>query len=110
MNEMNCKRRHEIMENTQPVAVLDGDTLRDLVCEGVEEALAEALPAAIREAMAKPYLTKQEVMQLTGWSARTVEYRKSNGEIPFIKRKRTVLFPREELMEYLEEGRVHAKS
>jgi excisionase family DNA binding protein len=85
------------------------DRIRALVEEGVQDALSETLPAALRQATEKKYLTKRELMDLTGWSARTVEYKKTERKIPFIRRGRTILFPTEEVYEWLEEGRVEAK-
>ena len=78
--------------------------------EAVEAALTRALPEAVRRALAKPYLTKPELMELTGWSSRRVEYVKSKREIPFVKRGRTVLFPTEEVYAFLEMGRVPART
>lgn len=96
-------------EESRPVAVLTEASLRDLVSEGVQEALSEALPTALRQATEKKYLTKRELMDLTGWSARTVEYKKTKRQIPFIRQGRTILFPTEEVYAWLEEGRVEAK-
>ncbi len=55
-------------------------------------------------------MSKAELMSLTGWSSRTVEYRKSKGDIPFVRRGRTVLFPRDEILAWLEQGKVPVKS
>jgi excisionase family DNA binding protein len=85
------------------------DRIRALVNEGVQHALSETLPTALRQATEKKYLTKRELMDLTGWSARTVEYKKTERKIPFIRRGRTILFPTEEVYEWLEQGRVEAK-
>jgi len=85
------------------------DRIRSLVNEGVQNALSQMLPSALRQATEKKYLTKKELMGLTGWSARTVEYKKSERKIPFIRRGRTILFPTQEVYEWLEEGRVEAQ-
>lgn len=91
------------------VVVASPEDLRSLVEQAVSNALKRALPEAVRQATAKPYLTKQELMELTGWSARQVEYKKSKRHIPFIRQGRLVLFPTEAVYDYLEEGRVPAK-
>jgi excisionase family DNA binding protein len=85
------------------------ERIRSLVNEGVQNALSETLPTALRQATEKKYLTKRELMDLTGWSARTVEYKKSERKIPFIRRGRTILFPTEEVYAWLEKGRVEAQ-
>lgn len=81
-----------------------------LIWHVVHEAVREAVPAAVRAATRKPYLTKAELMELTGWSSRTVEYRKANRAIPFVRHGRTVLFPTDEVEAYLREGYVPAKT
>ena len=81
------------MTPTGQVAVLTPEQVRTVVREEVQAALKAVLPLAIRQAMEKPYLTKAELMLLTGWSSRQVEYKKSKREIPFIRRGRLVLFP-----------------
>lgn len=96
-------------QRAQSVAVVAEDRMQELVAQGVREALEKTLPSALREATQKAYLTKTELMELTGWSARTVEYKKSERKIPFVRRGRTVLFPTDEIFQWLEEGRVEAK-
>ncbi len=91
------------------VIVTDELELAEIVQDAVQAALKRVLPSAIAQATEKPYLTKSELMQLTGWSARQVEYKKSRREIPFVKRGRLVLFPTQDVFAYLEEGRVPAK-
>jgi excisionase family DNA binding protein len=51
-------------------------------------------------------LTKKELMDLTGWSSRTVEYKKAEGIIPYVRQGRLCLFPTDEILAWLEEGRV----
>lgn len=68
--------------------------------------LETLLPELIQIATAKPFLTKTDLMELTGWSSRQVEYKKSKREIPFIRRGRLVLFPTQEIFQYLREGYV----
>ena len=89
-----------------PVFITSKDELDSAVHQAVEIALLSHLPHALQRATAKPYLTKRELMDLTGWSARQVEYKKSQREIPFIRRGRLVLFPTEEIYAYLDKGYV----
>ena len=91
------------------IAILTPSQLRSMVDEGVEAALRKVLPEAIRQGTRKPYLTKREVMELTGWSARQIEYKKSRREIPCVRRGRLALFPTDEVYAWLEEGRVPAR-
>ena len=94
----------------ESISIIQPEELRVLVGESVKKALKETLPSVIREATDSPFMTKSDLMRLTGWSSRTVEYRKAKGDIPFIRRNRTVLFPRDEIVSWLEEGRVSARS
>ncbi len=96
--------KHEGTMN--PVFITSKDELDAAVHQAVETALLSHLPHALQRATAKPYLTKRELMDLTGWSARQVEYKKSQREIPFIRRGRLVLFPTEEIYAYLDQGYV----
>ena len=91
------------------IAVISADQLRSIVDESVRGAISRTLPPAIRQAAETPLMTKVELMKLTGWSSRTVEYRKAEGSIPFIRRNRTVLFPRDEIISWLREGYVAPK-
>lgn len=86
------------------------EDLQAAISEAVRAAVATAIPEAVRAATTKPFLTKAELMDLTGWSARQVEYKKSRRELPFVRRGRTVLFPTDEVHAYLREGYVPARS
>lgn len=72
----------------------------------VKETVREEMPTAVWLGTLKPYLTKKELQEWTGWSDRKIEYMKSKRIIPFIRRGRTVLFPTREIIAYLEAGRV----
>ena len=75
----------------------------------VVEVLADVLPEQVRRALSKPYLTVPEVMDLTGWSKRKVEYLRERREVDFIKRGRTVLFPAQAIYDHLDAGLVPAR-
>lgn len=92
----------------EPIYITSQKGLAEAVTKAVEDAISRALPEAIQRATAKPYLTKRDLMDLTGWSSRQIEYKKSQRALPFIKRGRLVLFPTQEVYAYLEEGRVPA--
>ena len=93
----------------EPIIITSREALSNAVQEALDSALKEHLPAVIRRATTKEYLTKPELMELTGWSSRQVEYKKSKREIPFIRRGRLVLFPTEEVYAYLDEGYVSSR-
>ena len=92
------------------IIVTTPEDLEAAISTAVERHMTRILPETIRRATLEPLLTKPKLMELTGWSSRQVEYKKSKREIPFIRRGRLVLFPTEEVLAYLEEGSVPAKS
>ncbi|RMF55909.1 MAG: DNA-binding protein [Bacteroidetes bacterium] len=93
---------------TEIVAATRAD-LEAAIEAAVRRAIEEALPEAVRRATEPEYMTGAEVMALTGWSERKLAYLRQRREVPFIKRGRSVLYPREGIREYLEEGRVRAR-
>ena len=86
--------------------LISKEDLKTIIDEAVLEAIRIAVPKAIEQAMRPRYMRKTELMALTGWSSRQVEYRKDQRTIPFIRRDRTILFPTDEIYEFLESGRV----
>ena len=91
------------MEN---VFITSSEALKEAIQSALNAALKEQLPSIVRKATSKKYLTKKELMALTGWSARQVEYKKSRREIPFIRQGRLVLFPTDELDAFFLKGYV----
>ena len=88
------------------VIVTTQEALNNAIQEALDAALKNRLPEAVRRATTKAYLTKPELMELTGWSSRQIEYKKSKREIPFTRNGRLVLFPTEEVYAYLDQGYV----
>lgn len=60
------------------------------------------LPQLVKEATAKPWLTKEELMDLTGWSSRTIQHMRDSNQIPYSKHGRKILYPRKGILEFLE--------
>ena len=93
-----------------PIFITTQEALNKAIKAALQEHLQRLLPEAVKQATAKEYLTKKELMKLTGWSSRQVEYKKSKREISFIRRGRLVLFPTQDVYEYLNQGYVPPKS
>ncbi|MBT6424573.1 MAG: helix-turn-helix domain-containing protein [Bacteroidetes Order II. Incertae sedis bacterium] len=55
---------------------------------------------------AKPFLTQDDVCELTGWSKRQLAYKRKKGELPFIKRGRTVWYKTSDMLHWFEQGYV----
>lgn len=90
--------------------VTSRDELAQIVAEEVEEAINRRLPPAIRSATRPRYYTNKKVQELTGWSARSLAYKRAERQIPFIKRGRKILYPADELHEWIEQGYVPART
>ena len=57
----------------------------------------------------KPYFNTQDVVDLTGWSERTIQELRDNQEIPYIKHGRKILYPRDEVFAFLNSHLVKSK-
>lgn len=94
---------------TDSLRALAADAVRDAVQPAVAAALAEALPEILRRAALPVYLTRQQVMKMTGWSSRKLAYLQAENQIAFVKRGRAVLFRTADIESYLDEGYVPAR-
>jgi len=80
--------------------------LREAISSAVKDAVQNELPGIIREATAKPWLTKQELMQLTGWSSRTIQNLRDTQQIPYSQHGYKILYPRKGIFEFLEQNHI----
>jgi len=67
-----------------------------------DKKLNTTLPELVKEATAKPWLTKEELIDLTGWSSRTIQHMRDSNQIPYSKHGRKILYPRKGILEFLE--------
>lgn len=88
--------------------VLVASAVRGEVQAAVEAALTARLPEIIRRAALPPYLTRQQLAELTGWSLRKIDYLRKQRRIAFVRRGRTVVFPTAEVERYFDAGRLEA--
>ncbi len=94
---------------SESLRALVADAVADAIGPAVRQAVEDALPEVARRAALPPYLNKVELSELTGWSARKVDYMRSKGTLPYIRRGRTVLFRTADIESLLMEGYVPAK-
>ncbi len=92
-----------------PVIVVHEDALRRIVADAVEAAVQNALPELIRRATRKPWLTRDEILELTGWSVRTLAYLRQERKIAFTQEGRKILYETASLERLLDAGYVPAK-
>lgn len=72
--------------------------------------IREELPELIKDLGKKEWLTKQELMDLTGWSGRTIQYMRDTSRIPYSQHGRKILYPRQGIIDFLEDHYIEANS
>ena len=80
--------------------------LQEAIREAVAQAVREQVPDIVREATAKPWMTKDELMELTGWSSRTLQHLRDTNQIPFSQHGHKILYPRKGIMQFLEDHHI----
>jgi len=91
------------------VFITNESDLQKAIESAIEAALKKQLPELVKQATTKPYLTKSELMELTGWSSRTLQHLRDTYQINFVKHGRKILYPTEEIYEFLEEHHIQPK-
>lgn len=86
----------------ETVIVTTTSDLEKVLSKLFDKKVNETLPDLVKEATAKPWLTKEELMDLTGWSARTIQHMRDSDQIPYSKHGRKILYPRDGILEFLE--------
>ena len=71
--------------------------------------IRDEVPKLIQELGKKEWLTKQELMKLTGWSSRTIQHMRDSKQIPYTQHGRKILYPREGIMKFLEANYIRPK-
>lgn len=94
---------------SESLRALVAEAVADAIGPAVRQAVEDALPEVARRAALPTYLSKAELSELTGWSERTIDYKRSRGVLPYIKRGRTVLFRTADIEALLMEGYVPAR-
>nr|HAD51274.1 hypothetical protein [Algoriphagus sp.] len=76
------------------VIVTTESALEKVFSKLFDKKVNESLPELVKEATAKPWLTKEELIDLTGWSSRTIQHMRDSNQIPYSKHGRKILYPR----------------
>ena len=82
--------------------------LKELISEEVTS-LREALLDEIKRAVEKPYLSNSDLMEITGWSSRTLQHLRDTRQIPFIKHGNKVLYDSSEIHGFLENHKIKSR-
>lgn len=72
--------------------VTNVDEIKMIINQAVKEVIQSVLPGLVKEANAKPWLTKSELKKKTGWSDRRIQYLRESKQIPFSQTGRSVLY------------------
>lgn len=83
--------------------------LVQIINGAVRELLENCLPNLIRKAKRKEWLTTEELMELTGWSRRTLQYLRDKRRIPFSQEGRRILYKTEDVEAYLRNNKIDAR-
>lgn len=88
------------------IITADTETLRTLIREAVAEAVSDQVPSIVKQATAKEWLTKADVIDMTGWSERTLQYMRQSRQIPFSKHNRKIMYPSAGIQQFLKDHNV----
>jgi hypothetical protein len=91
------------------VLISEKSDLEAAIEQAVSKAIREQVPEIIREATAKPWLTKEELRELTGWSSRTLQNLRDTNQIPYSQHGHKILYPRDGIMKFLEDHKIPFK-
>jgi len=86
--------------------IVDKEQINDAIKQAVREAVSELVPSLVRKATAKEFLTKDELMELTGWSSRTIQNLRDTRQIPFSQHGRKILYPYDGIVQFLKENHI----
>jgi ribosome-binding ATPase YchF (GTP1/OBG family) len=92
--------------NTNQVVVTDLATIRFEIREAIQQAIEDAIPGIVKKANAKDWLTKADVLEMTGWSDRTLQYMRQSRQIPFSKHNRKIMYPSDGIQQFLKDHNV----
>lgn len=88
------------------VIVTERNELQKIIKKCLRSEAEDFIPEIVRKATEKPWMTKEELMDLTGWSSRTLQHLRDSNQIPYSKHGRKILYPRDGIMEFLEDHRI----
>lgn len=89
--------------------VAERKELETYLDQRLREVIREELPALLKELGKKEWLTKKELIKLTGWSGRTIQHMRDTNQIPYSQHGRKILYPRKGIIEFLEAHYIEPK-
>ena len=90
------------------IDLITREDLKEIISEEVV-ALRESLLNEIKRVVEKPYLSNSDLMEITGWSKRTLQHLRDSSQIPFIKHGNKVLYDSREVHNFLENHKIKSR-
>ncbi len=78
------------------------EELERIIDQSIKKSIENSVPGIIRRATSKEFLTKDELIKLTGWSSRSLQNLRSTRQIPFSQHGKKILYPYDGILEFLE--------
>jgi hypothetical protein len=88
------------MKNTK-ITIISDDDLNIVIQTAIEKALIKSINSLEDKLIKHSYLTKAEVLELTGWSNKTIQKLRDHKQIPFTKHGRKILYPARGIYDFL---------
>ena len=88
------------MKDKKLTIITSGD-LNIIIQEAIEKSLLNSINSLEDKIIKHSYLTKAEVIELTGWSDKTIQNLRDHKQIPFTKHGRKILYPTKGIYDFL---------
>ena len=83
------------------LTIISDDDLDLMIQIAVEKALVKSINSLEDKLIKHSYLTKTEVIELTGWSEKTIQNLRDHKQIPYTKHGRKILYPAKGIYDFL---------
>lgn len=83
------------------------EELTEIIQHALKELFEQQPPTLLRKANRKPWMNTNELMELTGWSRRTIQYLRDKQRILFSREGRGILYPTEGIEAYLQSNQIN---
>lgn len=89
------------------------DYLASFIQEAIDQSLQQQMDSLLEKverATQEPYLTREKLKEITGWSDRTLQHLRDTEQITYVQHGRKILYPRDEFYEFLEANKFKPRS
>ena len=91
------------------IVLTSPEQLQDAIRQVIGSVLEEIVPDLVREGTQKPYLTQEEMRELTSWSNRKLRYLRESNQIEFVALGRSYVYPTGAVLKFLDEKRIRVR-